>query len=346
VALIAVVAACGGAAHSGSSSPTPSLVTVSSPSPTWTLGLGPTAISTVDFSCRLPVFVDIGQGRAGGFIEFPSGTFTADPAAAQVGSITRPGREVVDNVYVHYYDHAYARWLPVTRNAVSPDGAHYAYVDRALSDPQNPEARATIHVVAVKTGVDLAFDGGSWSVPYVVLDYTTDGIYLITNRGVYVGLWLMDPATGVITRVANVFNVQGQAAGNDFWVGAINPNDLHPVAGIAPDQLERLSLADGGRVAWLYRPGSSVYFIGQDVGGHPIVFVAGAKGQTELVLVLGPGISRSILVGGNGVPTLSGPISDSHGVWFGSPDGIFLYSDANGMKKVSNQPGYPANGCF
>jgi hypothetical protein len=39
-------------------------------------------------------------------------------------------------------------------------------------------------------------------------------------------------------------------------------------------------------------------------------------------------------------------IADSHGVWFGGPQGIYLYSDAGGLKKVSNQPGYPSNGCF
>jgi hypothetical protein len=33
-------------------------------------------------------------------------------------------------------------------------------------------------------------------------------------------------------------------------------------------------------------------------------------------------------------------------VWFGSPQGIYLYSDAGGLQKVSDQPGYPANGCF
>jgi hypothetical protein len=38
-------------------------------------------------------------------------------------------------------------------------------------------------------------------------------------------------------------------------------------------------------------------------------------------------------------------IADSHGVWFGSRQGIYLYSVAGRLLKVSNQPGYPANGC-
>jgi hypothetical protein len=46
------------------------------------------------------------------------------------------------------------------------------------------------------------------------------------------------------------------------------------------------------------------------------------------------------------VETLGGAISDSHGIWFGSPQGIYLFTSAGGLQKVSNQPGYPANGCL
>ena len=348
LALIAVVTACGGPAAtqalSASAAPSISPVAVSSPSPTWYLGLGPTAVSTVDFSCRLPVDVDIGPGQPGGFIDFPSGTFTPDPTAAKVASIVHTGRELVESFYLHYFDRAYSRWLPVSRKDVSPDGTHYAFTDRAVADPQNPPTRATIHVVDVKTEVELSFDDGSWSRPYVILDYAAEGIYLTTAYVGY-GLWLMDPATGAITQVAGAWDVQGSGGNGVFWAGAVNPSDSHPIVGGAPDQLERLSLVDGSRVPWFYRPGSAVHFVNQDVMGHPIVIVSGLR-SAELLLLLGPGISRSIWVDGDRVPAIGSPISDIHGVWFGSPDGIFLYSDANGMQKVSNQPGYPGNGCL
>jgi hypothetical protein len=200
-------------------------------------------------------------------------------------------------------------------------------------------------VVAVKTGADSAFDGGDWTAPYVVLDYAAEGIYLITDYGVYVGLWLMDSTTGAVSRVANLLNVQGSAGGSVFWVGTHNPSDRHPVTGSAPNQLERLSLTDGSRATWFYRPGSSVHFVSQDASGNPIIIVSGVN-WAELRLVLGPGIDRPIWTDGDWVPVISDPISDSHGTWFGSQDGIFLYSDANGVRKVSNQPGYPANGCL
>jgi hypothetical protein len=200
-------------------------------------------------------------------------------------------------------------------------------------------------VVDVRTGVDLAFDDGDWSVPYVILDYAAEGIYLTTSL-VGSGLWLMNPATGAISQVSDAWDVQGSAGHKVFWAGAVNASDPHPLAGVAPDELDRLDLVDGSQVAWFYRPGSTVHFVNQDVAGHPIVIVSGDNQATELLLLLGPGISRSIFVFGDKRPGPSSPISDKHGVWFGSPGGIFLYSDARGLQKVSNQPGYPANGCF
>jgi hypothetical protein len=180
----------------------------------------------------------------------------------------------------------------------------------------------------------------------VILDYATEGIYLITEYGAYIGLWLMDPATGAITRVANLLNVQGSAGSNVFWVGTINPSDPHPVGGVAPDQLDRLSLVDGSRFTWLNRPGSAVYFLGEDLGGHPILAASTQDGTTEILLVLAPGIDQTILPSWDKLTTISNPISDNHGTWFGSPGGIYLYTEANGLQGVSTQPGYPANGCF
>jgi hypothetical protein len=345
-ALIALAAACTG--PGAAQPPTPSPVAISSPEPIPSLRSAPIQIQTLGFSCRLPISVDFGPGLPGAFIDFPSGTVTPDPAAAAAAaSINRPGRELVDYFAGRYYDRADSRWLPVSRNGVSPDGSHYAFADRAVADQQNPPARATLHVVAVKTEVELAFDDGPWSNPYVVLDYAAEGIYLITTFGAYFGLWLMDPSTGAVTRVANLSDVQGSAGSDIFWVGAINPSDPNPVGGVAPDQLDRLSLVDGRRFTWFYRPGSSVHFIGQDLGGHPIIYVANADGSTEVLVVPAPGINRPILPSWDVLDTISGPISDSHGIWFGSPKGIYYYSDAIGLlQRVSLQPGYPANGCF
>jgi hypothetical protein len=65
----------------------------------------------------------------------------------------------------------------------------------------------------------------------------------------------------------------------------------------------------------------------------------------ELLLSLDDATQRSVYKGAVAA-TLSGGITDEHGVWFGSEHGIYFYSDAGVLQKVSDQPGYPANGCF
>jgi hypothetical protein len=348
LALIALVGACSAPATpqaratspAPAASPAPISPAPTAPaSPTWTLGLGATATTTVDFSCRLPVFVDVGQGPGGVFIDFPSGAVTPDPVAAHL-SIPRPGRELVDTSGGYYYDHAYSRWLPVPRKDVSPDGSHYAYIDRAAAGSPSPSPGAMLHVVDVKTGVDESFD----AMQYVILDYAADGIYLTTTYVGY-GLWLMNPTTGAITQAANPWDVQGSSGHKIFWVGAVNPNDPNPGNGVTPDEVDRLNLVDGSRVAWYYRSGYSVHFVNQDLAGDPILVMSPVFGPSEWMLVVAPGESRPIWTGGDGIPGIASPIADSHGIWFGSPDGIFLYT-GTAVEKVSNQPGYPANGCF
>ena len=50
----------------------------------------------------------------------------------------------------HYFDRAFSRWLPVGRQAVSPDGTHYAFTDLGQQD------QFVIHIVEVASGQDHA----------------------------------------------------------------------------------------------------------------------------------------------------------------------------------------------
>jgi hypothetical protein len=66
----------------------------------------------------------------------------------------------------------------------------------------------------------------------------------------------------------------------------------------------------------------------------------------ELILLRSPQSRQSIFKGsaqlfGSSIAS----ISDSHGTWFGTDKGIYLYT-GTALMKVSTQPGYPANGCF
>lgn len=291
-------------------------------------------LATVSFSCRLPISTPDGQGA---FVSFPAGTVSFDPQGQ--GLVGHGGA---------YYDRAFSRWLPVSREGVSPDGKFYAFGERA----PEPTKLGTVHVVNVATGSDHVFETPEKFYPYWVLDYTSEGIYLTFGpEGPASGLWLMNPSNGTITRIAQLDYVEGSAGNRIFWLGSVNPGDLHPIGALYAfaDQLDRYTLADGSRVTWLYRAGKGVALLGMDMAGHPIVGVMNSEYQVEeLVLVLDPKTHQTILSNSSALASggLAVSIPDSHGVWFGSDHGIYLYSAAGGVQKVSNQPGYPANGCF
>lgn len=315
-------------------SPTP----VTSPS----FSSSPTAfdlpLTAKGFSCRLPISTPDGQGA---FISFPAATVTFDPAGKNLQA--RGGA---------YYDRAYSRWLPVPRQAVSSDGRHYAYTEPASDQTKMPK----IHVVDVTTGTDRGFITRSshWFIAYGVLDYSSEGIYLVqAYESPMFGLWLLNPSTGTMTDVASLQYIEGSAGNKVFWLGTVDPNDTHNVGTLYAfaDQLDRYNLVDGTRVTWLYQPGKGIQVLALDAAGHPIVEVINTLVTEDLavrlMLLSGPTTRQTILTApARFVGSLTQPIADGHGVWFGGPQGVYLYTDAQGLQKVSNQPGYPANGCF
>jgi hypothetical protein len=335
-----------------SQTPSPIAGATASPAQSATPSQQPSAAPVPDlplvkiaFSCRLPISIPTAVGvppSKNGFISFPSGVVTIDPAG-------KGGA---------YFDRAFSRWLPVGRDAVSPDGAHYAYVD--LGAP----GVFYVHVVDVRTGSDRALreNGSGFSFQPFVFDYATEGIYLTQAfERIQAGLWLVVATTGAMRQVSKVGGLQVSAGNGVFWSGDVNPADPNPVvtgssAGTLPDQIDRLDLRSGRQVVWLYQRRGFI-IVAQDIHGNPLIDAYSSKTQvppktdpldhsaTELLIALDPKTRRSIFKG-QLVESLAGAISDTHGVWFGSAQGIYLYSDANGLQKVSSQPGYPANGCF
>jgi hypothetical protein len=87
------------------------------------------------------------------FIQLPDGTLTEDPAGTAVAAV----RSQV------FYDLTARKWLPVGREAVSPDGSQFAFVDSA-------------------TGNDrlLLADGG-----WAVVEFGSDALYLAKTEPVH-----------------------------------------------------------------------------------------------------------------------------------------------------------------
>src|SRR5215831_6454768 len=84
-------------------------------------------------SCKLPI--SSGQLGSGGFLTFPQAAFTADPSSAVK----------TDTSYGLSFDRAVAKWVPVPRSWVSPDGARYAYWDWQTH---------SVQAVAIATGTE------------------------------------------------------------------------------------------------------------------------------------------------------------------------------------------------
>ena len=340
IVVLALMCACGTATpQTRTASTSPTAAQSPSPSPSAAQTLLP--FGAPPFKCRLPITLFSGAVRSGAFIDFPSGAITADPASVEVNVIPKPGRELEDKSYALYFDEAYARWLPVNRNAVSPDGSHYAYIDEGVGGAGWDD----LHVVDVKTAVDQQYAVGPADLHFVVVDYAAEGIYF-RDRG-SIGSDFFDPVKLEQHLAIDEGNYQGSAGNGFFWEGVTNPKDPNPVTANAADELDKVSRVDGSRVAWFYRPGTSVHFLTQDPKGHPIVVLStAATNSEEFLYVSSAGVSREILHVGNGAPAISDPIADSHGVWFGAPDGIYLYTEKDGLRQVSRQGGIPANGCF
>ena len=265
----------------------------------------------------------------------PDGRVTLGPAPA-----TPAG-----NPSAFYYDRAYSRWVPVGRGAVSPDVRHYAYM--SYQDAH----RGVLTIVDVATGAVRTHPAtpDQPQLFYVIIDYAKEGIYLALAyiEGPIRGLWLMDPSTGTIRKVANLFDINA-IAGSVVWLGSLNPADPNPMGGlgVSPDSVDSFDIFAGVRTAWLYLPGRGVWVVGVDLAGHPIVQAGDINNDDELLLLTAPNTAEQIFQGpSTKLPWLSRPIADSHGVWFGSSSGIYLYSPTVGLRRVSDQAGYPGNSC-
>jgi hypothetical protein len=143
------------------------------------------------------------------------------------------------------------------------------------------------------------------------------------------------------------------------WYGDLARGDQAPpgISGwtlwLFTDRVLRSDLKSRVVTPWFRRPGKEVAAIGFDRQGHPIVSVSSVDGATstseELWLVTAPGVEKQIYSGpGSNSPAFVGfgaPLPDSHGLWFGSSKGVFLYTLDGKFQKVSTALGEVAGRC-
>jgi hypothetical protein len=297
--------------------------------------------------CRVP-FTDF---KTTGFISYPDGTFTADPSAAITPDPRRPGfahtaaSPVLTGVAGNgneTYDWKFSRWLPAAHELVSPDGSQYAYSElipnpasQGLGGP--PPLGTLIHVVDVATATD--------HVVYQSADllsaaaFRPEGIYLFQPAGIantvrpfYV--WLVDPSTHSAHKLLGGKIVgPGTSAltAGTLWIMATDPSNPKG----APTLL-RVELSDGSQSTWYEPTTTFAGFLGLDGLGRPIVSTfSGTNGDPGTTWIV-TAASTTHQIAEAGFSAMA--IADGHGVWL-SGNGLFLYTAAGALNKVSNVVG-------
>lgn len=341
VLLVLLIAGC---------SQAPTAAPANRTSPTYVAGSPQLSTPMVGFNCRLPV-VSAQKDAAGsypaGFISFPDGTFRGDPSAPP-----SPG----------YFDRAVSAWLPVGRQAVSPDGLHYVTTTEGVVDRQGViHSPVNLHIVAASTGsdrvipvTDLQPQPGTTALTLMVLDFESDSVYGIEYGQAGAGeLYRFDVPTGKLTDLYRAGRPEMVESGG-FWFG--NYLETNPPAhlGYQPDSLQRWDLSIHATTTWFFRPSADVYILGLDTSGAAVVLVNNINSEyqvvsTEIWRVSKPGTEKRIYAAPNGDQVLDWPtsmIADEHGLWFGGAKGIFLYTASAGIRKVSEYGGFPGNGCY
>jgi hypothetical protein len=291
----------------------------------------------------LPVSNGEGVNQVG-FIHFPGGAFSADPAATMVEDPPRNLVRTSTRPYLYgtrvslAYDRAIGRWLPASLNQISADGLHYAYIEfegcapeagvSAAPSPSGPLIK--IHVVDTQSASDRVVFSSSSCLPYYeIVSYDDQGIYL--TAGCPSGcppdsdkLWRLNFSAGVVVKISD--SRCGWTI-RDHLAWGLSDADYNQ-----PSPLLRLDLTSGQQSIWLTATG--VVLIGLDGEGRPLLISNDSAGSA-LIRVTAPQQTEKLFSGPyNG--QFSAVVVDGSRTWFGSSYGIYLYRTASGVSKVSD----------
>jgi len=302
-----------------------------SPMPTPSLSATPDVAESslgLSLTCKLPVTWVVNENNQEitktGFVTFPGQALVEE--ATPAGSV--------------FYDRAFAKWLPVWRNSVSPDGTRYAYSKLAGNAYQN--TGSALHVVNVATGADKVIYSGAGA--YSVVDFETEGVYLTAAvpEGYPRGLWLQS-LTGGQPRLISSAIVAPAIGGGAAWGLDFNKTDPSPAPGGLEGPMNRIlryDLRSGTATPWFYRPGASLYVVGFDASRLPLVRAsvgpsstdpAGLQATEVWLLTSSVGATRLFSARDTQSPSHVAAV-DSHGVWFDAPyysasvSSIWLYA--------------------
>ena len=279
-----------------------------------------------------------------GFLSLPADVFRSDPDAL-AGLPAHPTPFAIPGYGGHpWWDAPAKRWVPVSLNAVSPDGQQYVYF-----------SADGVHLTTLAGPADrVLYKRPSGVMGGQILAFQSDGVYIDIPSGVktggggsysnptdQVGVWRIDKESGASVRII------AKDAGGSVAAGAIWSVQSGPV----DDFLARIDLSSGVQTEMFTDPGRLMQFLGFDQSGLPIVWTF-AGGHLEIWRVVSQNnainfYSEDYTGNASIYPpeiTQGDLISDRNGVWFGSVAGLYLYG-ASRFSKVASTPGIPAGPC-
>jgi hypothetical protein len=267
------------------------------------------------------------QKGAGGFLQFPGGTYTT----------------AADSDRAYLTDAA--AWAPVVPQAIAPD--QRSYVLARAPRPTNAPPTTSLFLVDVKTKSERPLFTARDGEMATVLAFNPEGIYVITMSSIggtgSTELLLIDPVTAAHRLVPGAGATAGEqriwtAVSRDAaWAMVIT--NLQQTQTQPPMKLVRLNLNDGSAVDWYVAPAPFIV-AGFDGDRHPLLLSFGGSGAANVAMVTAPNKlvaiqpKGGIFLGGQGTG-----VTDAHGTWFGSGDGsVWLYSSSRGFEKVASIP--------
>jgi hypothetical protein len=277
--------------------------------------------------CKLPVYLGGAQG-SGGFISFPDGRVASDDTS----NVVTPG----GYWFGLTYDSAVKRWLPVPRAWVSPDGTIYFFAEPRAGNNKMFEVNAQTGTAAELGITPLGY---GWQVIAVTTDYAF-AKFLTSHEGVYIM-----PIAAPYTQLRTIIGGFWSAASGVYVFGTTVPDGGAIVRMDARQQA--MGSPPVGTQAW-FNKSNSAQILGVDGSGNPVIWTG-----TEMWIATGPDQATRIstrsplpITTSQGAPIngANAPVADSHGLWFSTTDGIYLYAGGQ-TTKVSNLVAQVAGAC-
>jgi hypothetical protein len=331
--------------------------------------VGSVSVSGVDFNCRLPVLT----AGAAGFISFPDGAVTIDRRVAvdpyrgefaysYDARLSRwapvPGPAMSPDGHAYAY---LAQTTGVPGQAMSMS-LHTVDIgsgtDRVLweasGSPMGPNMLTWLPSgIYFSAGLGAVNGPETTAVPAV---YLSDPNRAGPPQRVGPNPAAQLPSPGQPDYSGpNVFTFFGGGAawgsGNRVPKQSPSPKSPPGPGDYGPDRVLRMDLHHGSVSTWYKANGSDfVSVVGLDGLGHPILAILQPSLKAEpvpgvfmppvarLLLLTGPNQTVDITSGNVDFHFGSMPWGDSHGIWFGSWNSVWLYTQTDGLRQAATIP--------